>query len=437
MASLNQSSQVTVQAKFQQAFNRSPLTLFQAQMAGTIQRKCRECAAEEDLQAGLGISQRKTGTVQKQAAPANRTGLPDDLKTGMESLSGLSLDDVNVHYNSDKPAQLQALAYTQGTDIHVAPGEEKNLAHEAWHVVQQKQGRVAPTTQLQGVAVNDDTGLEREADAMGAQASRYQGPVQRMKSPRAGLIGAPIVQRYENAEAVTDITDNVLPDLQLRANEIPAGIEGETLQIIKELLSAIRQAINRANEPQQEELEGGTAQTGRETLNRLEDLWIHVSLTLLDRTLDMPVTDEENELLPTVTEQRQEYGFEAAREWLELYQQGADESRNIRLTLPTIEESFERWIQGGEAKAGAEAAQNQGWQQGFDQGESVNAAYRQGVADRRAGKMALPPIPNQVQVPHNLPVLDDQEDVSQAYRNGFNQKVRDNFHVGYKLDFGH
>ena len=48
----------------------------------------------------------------------NNTGLPDNLKTGMENLSGMSLDDVKVHRNSDKPAQLQAHAYAQGTDIH-------------------------------------------------------------------------------------------------------------------------------------------------------------------------------------------------------------------------------------------------------------------------------------------------------------------------------
>jgi hypothetical protein len=80
------------------------------------------------------------------------------------------MDDVRVHYNSPKPAQLQALAYTQGTDIHVAPGQEKHLPHEAWHVVQQKQGRVQPTMQLQGVNVNDNEGLEREADVMGGRA---------------------------------------------------------------------------------------------------------------------------------------------------------------------------------------------------------------------------------------------------------------------------
>ncbi|GAB3219247.1 DUF4157 domain-containing protein [Algoriphagus aestuariicola] len=107
----------------------------------------------------------------------NKTGLPDALKSGVESLSGYSLDDVKVHYNSGRPAQLQAHAFAQGIDIHIAPGQEKHLPHEAWHVVQQKQGRVKPTMQMKaGVNVNDDSGLEREADVMGVRALKTEKP---------------------------------------------------------------------------------------------------------------------------------------------------------------------------------------------------------------------------------------------------------------------
>ena len=107
-----------------------------------------------------------------QAERPNATGLPDALKTGVESLSGMSLDAVKVHYNSAQPAQLNALAYAQGRDIHLAPGQEKHLPHEAWHVVQQAQGRVRPTSHLTGaVPVNDDAALENEANVMGARAN--------------------------------------------------------------------------------------------------------------------------------------------------------------------------------------------------------------------------------------------------------------------------
>ena len=110
-------------------------------------------------------------TAQREEPPRpNNTGMPDDLKAGIESLSGFSMDDVRVHYNSSKPATVQALAYTQGTDIHVAPGQEKHLPHEAWHVAQQMAGRVSPTTNINGMPVNDNAALEHEADVMGEKA---------------------------------------------------------------------------------------------------------------------------------------------------------------------------------------------------------------------------------------------------------------------------
>jgi hypothetical protein len=130
----------------------------------------------------------------------NKTGLPDDLKAGIEHRSGLSLDDVRVHYNSPRPAQLQALAYAQGTDIHVGPGQERHLPHEAWHVVQQKQGRVRPTGWVHGTAINDDAGLEREASVIGAKAGA---------SGARAAAGSPLVQRVAASPKVVQmITEN-------------------------------------------------------------------------------------------------------------------------------------------------------------------------------------------------------------------------------------
>ncbi len=97
-------------------------------------------------------------------------GLPGDLRGGLESLSGFDLGDVRVHHDSARPAALGAAAYTEGADIHLGPGQEEHLPHEAWHVVQQRQGRVAPTARIGGAAVSDDAHLEQEADSMGARA---------------------------------------------------------------------------------------------------------------------------------------------------------------------------------------------------------------------------------------------------------------------------
>lgn len=103
------------------------------------------------------------------AREENPTGLPDELKANLERASGLELSAMRVRRNSDKPSKIAAHAYTQGTEIHLAPGQERHLAHEAWHVVQQLQGRVRPLRTLEtGAPVNDDPALEHEADTMGA-----------------------------------------------------------------------------------------------------------------------------------------------------------------------------------------------------------------------------------------------------------------------------
>lgn len=105
------------------------------------------------------------------SVPTSRAAvLPGPLMSALESLSGLALDDVKVHYASSSPGQINALAYAQGREIHLAPGQERHLPHEAWHVVQQAQGRVRPTLQARGLGINDDQTLEQEADLMGGKA---------------------------------------------------------------------------------------------------------------------------------------------------------------------------------------------------------------------------------------------------------------------------
>ena len=103
----------------------------------------------------------------------NNTGLPDNLKHGMESMTGHSMDHVRVHYNSPNPSTLQAHAYAQGNEIHLASGQEKHLPHELGHVVQQMEGRVRPTMSVGGVGINDDAGLESEATTLGNKALQY------------------------------------------------------------------------------------------------------------------------------------------------------------------------------------------------------------------------------------------------------------------------
>lgn len=123
------------------------------------------------------------------AAP-NATGIPDHMKARFETVSGMSLDDVRIHYNSARPAQLNALAYTQGTNVYLGAGQEKHLSHELGHVIQQKRGLVPANRWLNGLPLNDDVRLEAEADRL----AQYQNPAQ-----PAGL-PSNIVQRKMDAE---------------------------------------------------------------------------------------------------------------------------------------------------------------------------------------------------------------------------------------------
>jgi hypothetical protein len=170
-----------LQGKFGIAQREEDDTLLQAKFL-PVQRD-----EDEDLLQGKFLP------VQRMEKP-NRTGLPNQLKSGIEALSGMSMDHVKVHYNSSKPAQLAAHAYAQGSEIHVAPGQEHHVPHEAWHVVQQAQGRVQPTMQMAGTQVNDDAGLEAEADAMGAHAMH-------IGAPQSDLAARPAALRTQDGSA--------------------------------------------------------------------------------------------------------------------------------------------------------------------------------------------------------------------------------------------
>ena len=102
---------------------------------------------------------------QAKKSKPNMTGIPTQMKLDFERRSGLSFDDVRVHYNSDKPRKIGALAYTQGNQVHVGPSQERHLRHELGHVVQQKQGIVRPTAWVSGLLVNNSNVLELQADS--------------------------------------------------------------------------------------------------------------------------------------------------------------------------------------------------------------------------------------------------------------------------------
>ena len=204
-------SQSSSHGKFQsQGGGESTFQFVDNRSEAIVQRKLQELANNSPHAKKIAQFQAMADNQSAQQQPIqkkeNNTGLPNNLKTGVENLSGISLDDVKVHRNSDKPAQLQAHAYAQGTDIHLGAGQEKHLPHEAWHVVQQKQGRVKPTLQMKGgVLVNDEMGLEKEADVMGAKAVQLKARTEYIKVSNSKGISDNIVQRSWEKNPESDI----------------------------------------------------------------------------------------------------------------------------------------------------------------------------------------------------------------------------------------
>jgi hypothetical protein len=139
-------------------------------------------AAGTPIQRMEGLEEEEELQMKKADAPlqlkANDNKMPEHVQSKMEKSIGADFSDVNIHVGSEA-SDVGALAYAQGSDIHFAPGQynpesssgQQLLGHELTHVQQQRQGRVKPTMQAKGIAVNDDAGLEREADIKGAKAA--------------------------------------------------------------------------------------------------------------------------------------------------------------------------------------------------------------------------------------------------------------------------
>jgi hypothetical protein len=138
----------------------------------------------------MGNKEAKCGQQLAMQKKENKTGLPDNLKSGIEQLSGYAMDDVKVHYNSDKPAQLQAQAL----------------------------GTVRPTSD--SVSANGDCNLE--------MANHEGTPAMEPKSiSDSGSIVQRLLQKYEQ---------RLLESERLRLNDLVAKYEQEKAEILSKLI---------------------------------------------------------------------------------------------------------------------------------------------------------------------------------------------------------
>lgn len=146
------------------------------------QQKSKQFKGNPMIYLGKSIAPPKSAMVQRKTEADSKTevNLPSKVQRKMEGSFGSSFSDVKVYKNSTQAKKLGAQAFTQGNEVHFAQGKfdpnsqqgQELLGHELAHVEQQREGRVTPTKQAKGFAINDDTSLENEADVKGAKAAR-------------------------------------------------------------------------------------------------------------------------------------------------------------------------------------------------------------------------------------------------------------------------
>lgn len=170
-----------------QRTNRAPRRGSQNALTIPVQRKTDPVERKQTSQpaAAVSLSYRPDhyGT-------GNKTGIPTSMLLRAESLSGVFMGDVRVHYNSGMPATLGALAAAQSPHIYLGPGQEGHLGHEIGHIIQQKRGLVRPQFRTGGKQINASPFLERDADLWKSRLGGIFPPVQLQMPPGRVMAGA-------------------------------------------------------------------------------------------------------------------------------------------------------------------------------------------------------------------------------------------------------
>ncbi len=186
--------------------------LVQKQEEEELQAKLQQKPEEEEKQLKKSSDSEPSGT---KGGSGSTTSMPEDVQAKMENSFGTSFSGVNIHQNDNSATEMGALAYTQGDNVHFAPGQynpasskgQELLGHELTHVVQQRQGRVQPTKQGKGMSVNDSPSLEQEADVMGKKAA--EGKNNHLPINRRAFNGIQKKEAIIQKLSVDDITEEM------------------------------------------------------------------------------------------------------------------------------------------------------------------------------------------------------------------------------------
>jgi hypothetical protein len=159
-----------------------------AEAAASVDRSLKAWRSAKPAAAALPSTERVPGAWRAQMTPApypykipvgGGASVSGDVRARLEPALGADLSGAKVHTGADSAKaadKLGARAFTIGQDVHFGAGEyqpgskegDRLIAHEMTHTVQAKSSGIQRKA---GTPVNEDAGLEHEADAMGAKAA--------------------------------------------------------------------------------------------------------------------------------------------------------------------------------------------------------------------------------------------------------------------------
>lgn len=197
MQFVDKNMEANVLGKFSQIANNSPQELQMAAVGKLLNSgtKASKMKKEDPLLGKLQLIQKM----------GNHTGIAAQLNSNIVNPSGFTENTEKVHFNSNNPTNLGAHSYALDTDNNFASGQDKQLPHEAWKVVQQKQS--LPSSALQNMAEirpNANINLKR-------------------KIGLKGKVSTGIIQRSENQVLGTNINSIVFFNRNQQVVQFGAG----------------------------------------------------------------------------------------------------------------------------------------------------------------------------------------------------------------------
>jgi hypothetical protein len=125
----------------------------------------------------------------------NNTRLPDNLMTGIKSHSGMSLDNVKAHYNSAQADAVNALAYTQDTDIHFAPGQYQPESQHRQNLL----GHGVVQRMFNGEDDGKEESIGERVGRRGAEARSFANMTKRQKALHRGFSSDKAHEKHRKA----------------------------------------------------------------------------------------------------------------------------------------------------------------------------------------------------------------------------------------------